>query len=128
MLVWQYIGREVDLRRTLQIASGAYLLFYIPGHMNSVFIYARAIVGIPTDWNFATGVPQDCCSMRGTFACFLTIYSPCSLWHAPGSRRPHHRTCAQRERQSLGPTRLRRIAGAAIPVAIMVGMTGVHLH
>ena len=41
----------------MQIASGAYLLFYIPGHMNSVFIYARAIEGIPTDWNFATGAP-----------------------------------------------------------------------
>jgi hypothetical protein len=57
VLVSQYIGREVDFRRILQIASGAYLLFYIPGHMNSVFIYARTVAGIPTDWNFATGAP-----------------------------------------------------------------------
>ena len=28
---------------------------YILGHMNSVF--ARSFLGIPTDWNFATGAP-----------------------------------------------------------------------
>ena len=30
---------------------------YIVGHMNSVFIYARRFLGIPTDWNFAIGAP-----------------------------------------------------------------------
>ena len=30
---------------------------YILGHMNSVFIYARNFLGIPTGWNFATGAP-----------------------------------------------------------------------
>src|SRR5262249_51816449 len=56
-LVWQYPRRSVDLVRTLQIASGVYLLFFVPAHMNSVFIYARAVAGTPTDWNFATGAP-----------------------------------------------------------------------
>lgn len=27
------------------------------GHMNSVFIYARTVLDIPTDWAFATGAP-----------------------------------------------------------------------
>ena len=43
--------------RTFQVASGAYLSLYILGHMNSVFIYARSFLGIPTDWNFAIGAP-----------------------------------------------------------------------
>jgi hypothetical protein len=30
---------------------------YILGHMNSVFVYARSFLGIPTDWNFAIGAP-----------------------------------------------------------------------
>ena len=43
--------------RTFQVGSGAYLSLYILGHMNSVFIYARSFLGIPTDWNFAIGAP-----------------------------------------------------------------------
>jgi hypothetical protein len=46
-----------DLQRTFQIASGGYLSLFILGHMNSVFIYARTVLGIPTDWNFAIGAP-----------------------------------------------------------------------
>jgi hypothetical protein len=30
---------------------------FILGHMNSVFIFARTFLGIPTDWAFATGMP-----------------------------------------------------------------------
>ena len=56
-LLWQYTRRSTDFFRTLQICSGAYLLFFLIAHMNSVFIYARTIAGIPTDWNFATGAP-----------------------------------------------------------------------
>ena len=43
--------------RTYQVATGAYLSVFILGHMNSVFIYARSFLGIPTDWNFAIGAP-----------------------------------------------------------------------
>lgn len=41
----------------LQIASGVFMSIFILGHMNSVFIYARAWLKIPTDWAFATGLP-----------------------------------------------------------------------
>ena len=37
--------------------SGAYLLFFIPGHMNSVFVFQRAFVGKDTDFWFASGGP-----------------------------------------------------------------------
>jgi hypothetical protein len=46
-----------DRFRTFQIASGVYLAFYVLGHMNSVFIFARTYLGIDTGWGFATGAP-----------------------------------------------------------------------
>ncbi|WP_298213925.1 hypothetical protein [Acidovorax sp.] len=56
-LLWGYTRQKADWFRTLQIASGAYLIFFVLGHMNSVFFYARTFADIPTDWNFATGAP-----------------------------------------------------------------------
>jgi hypothetical protein len=46
-----------DRFQAFQLASGMYLAFYILGHMNSVFFYARVFLGIETDWGFATGAP-----------------------------------------------------------------------
>ena len=56
-LAWRWSAAPQGFHRTFQVASGAYLSLYIVGHMNSVFIYARSFLGIPTDWNFATGAP-----------------------------------------------------------------------
>lgn len=56
-LAWQWSASIQDRYRTFQTASGIYLAVFILGHMNSVFIYARAYLGIPTDWNFAIGGP-----------------------------------------------------------------------
>jgi hypothetical protein len=46
-----------DRFRTFQVASGVYLAFFVLGHMNSVFFFARTYLGIDTDWGFATGAP-----------------------------------------------------------------------
>ena len=56
-LAWRWSAAAHDFQRTYQVASGAYLSVFILGHMNSVFIYARGFLGIPTDWNFAIGAP-----------------------------------------------------------------------
>jgi hypothetical protein len=58
-LAWRWSASRSghDFYRTFQIASGVYVLVYIVGHMNSVFIYARLFLGIPTDWAFAVGAP-----------------------------------------------------------------------
>jgi hypothetical protein len=56
-LAWRWSAAAHDFQRTYQVASGAYLSLFILGHMNSVFIYARSVLGIPTDWNFAIGAP-----------------------------------------------------------------------
>ena len=37
-----------DRSRTFQVASGVYLAFYVEGHMDSVFIFARTYLGIDT--------------------------------------------------------------------------------
>jgi hypothetical protein len=55
--VWRETAAPSDRFRTFQIASGVYLAFYVLGHMNSVFIYARTYLGIDTGWGFATGAP-----------------------------------------------------------------------
>ncbi|WFT93382.1 hypothetical protein QA633_34530 [Bradyrhizobium barranii] len=56
-LAWRWSAAPQGFHRTFQVGSGAYLSLYILGHMNSVFIYARSFLGIPTDWNFAIGAP-----------------------------------------------------------------------
>jgi hypothetical protein len=57
VLAWRWSAAAQGFHRTFQVASGAYLSLFILGHMNSVFIYARSFLGIPTDWNFAIGAP-----------------------------------------------------------------------
>jgi len=56
-LAYRWSAAAHDFQRTFQVASGTYLSVFILGHMNSVFIYARAYLQIPTDWNFAIGAP-----------------------------------------------------------------------
>jgi hypothetical protein len=55
--VWRLTAEPSDRFRTFQIASGVYLAFYVLGHMDSVFIFARTYLGIDTGWGFATGAP-----------------------------------------------------------------------
>jgi hypothetical protein len=56
-LAWRWSAAPQGFHRTFQVASGAYLSLYIVGHMNSVFVYARSFLGIPTGWDFAIGAP-----------------------------------------------------------------------
>ena len=57
-LAWRWSAAPQPFDRTFQVASGAYLSLFILGHMNSVLIYARRFLAIPTDWNFAVGAPS----------------------------------------------------------------------
>lgn len=56
-LAWTWNEASVDRYRVFQIASGVFLSVFILGHMNSVFVFARTFLDIPTDWAFATGLP-----------------------------------------------------------------------
>jgi hypothetical protein len=55
--VWRLTAVPSNRFRTFQMASGVYLAFYVLGHMDSVFIFARSYLGIDTGWSFATGAP-----------------------------------------------------------------------
>jgi len=57
-LAWHWSAARLDMYRVIQIATGVYLAVFILGHMNSVFVYARTVLGIPTDWAFASGAPS----------------------------------------------------------------------
>ncbi len=57
-LVWTGTETSTDRYQMFQIASGVFLSLFILGHMNSVFIYARTWLNIPTDWAFAAGLPS----------------------------------------------------------------------
>ena len=56
-LAWRWSAPALNVLKTFQVASGFYLSVFILGHMNSVFIYARTYLRIPTGWAFATGAP-----------------------------------------------------------------------
>jgi succinate dehydrogenase/fumarate reductase cytochrome b subunit len=54
-LAWTWSERGEDKYRMFQVASGVFLALFSLCHMNSVFIMARTILDIPTDYAFATG-------------------------------------------------------------------------
>ncbi|MES3106822.1 hypothetical protein [Sphingomonas aurantiaca] len=79
VLAWRWSAVRSGFFRTFQIASGFYLAVYIAGHMNSVFVYARAYLGIATGWDFATGAPNGLITTVGASASSRTTRWRCSL-------------------------------------------------
>jgi hypothetical protein len=84
------LTRASDFFGNVQTATAAYLLFFIPGHMNSVFVYQRWFAGKDTDFWFASGgtagLLGDGWSVRliphyllGVWA--LTTHAACGLRH-----------------------------------------------
>lgn len=129
-LLWVRAGIPMDRFRALQVASGAYLIFFVLGHMNSIFVFARSWLGIETDWAFATGAPAgliaDAWNIRlvphyafGVF--FLLVHL------ASGGRTvllAHGRRNAVADRLVIMAT----TAAAFISGAIMLGMCGLRIN
>jgi hypothetical protein len=128
LLIWQYSRQALDAFRILQIASGAYLLLYIPGHMNSVFIYARAVAGIPTDWGFATGAPtglwSDAWNIRLVPHYLLGVFFVAThlVLGARIIALGHH----MKERTANRLAVMGIALAAILAVSIMAGMLGLH--
>jgi hypothetical protein len=129
-LLWRYTRRSSDFFQTLQISSGAYLLFFLLAHMNSVFVYARTILGIPTDWNFATGAPtgllRDAWNIRLLPHYLLAVFFV--LTHLSLGVRvvslAHNASAQVANRMAWVGTSL----AAVLSVAIALGLVGVHLR
>lgn len=58
VLVRSKLSAQTDVFGTLQTLTGFYLLIFITGHMNSVFVFQRSFVGKDTDFWFAAGGPD----------------------------------------------------------------------
>ncbi|MBR0873310.1 hypothetical protein JQ633_23345 [Bradyrhizobium tropiciagri] len=128
-LAWRWSATPQGFFRTFQVASGIYLAVFCVGHMNSVFINARTILLIPTDWTFAVGGPTG------------LIHDPWNIRLAPHYALGvffvlSHLLSGLRvvllahggEQRSLNRIWLVGVlASAAIAVAIIAGMGGVRL-
>lgn len=118
-----------DFFKSIQIASGAYLMFFILSHMNSVFLYARLLGGINTNWDFATGAPtgliNDAWNIRLVPHYFLGVFlvvchlflggRTVALAHGYDTKRANKLTIAG------------FIFAAILAAAIMLGMSGAHV-
>jgi len=67
-LAWRWSARRVDGYRSVQVATGVYLGFFVLAHMNSALVSARLLNGIDTDWAWASNAPvgllKDAWSIR----------------------------------------------------------------
>lgn len=128
-LAWTWSEASVDRYRVFQIASGVFMSVFILGHMNSVFVFARSFLKIPTDWAFATGLPtgliHDPWNIRlvphYSLGVFLVLAHLCS-----GLR-------VVMLAHNVNPSTANRtwwvgtVLSALVAAAIMCGMTGLRL-
>lgn len=54
-LFWHWSALKGDFFRTVQLATGIFLAFYVIGHMDSVFVFARSYIGTETNMAWAAG-------------------------------------------------------------------------
>lgn len=57
-LAWVWSAPRTDFYRGIQIGSGIYLAAFIITHLNSALVSARAVRGIETNWDWASGQPE----------------------------------------------------------------------
>lgn len=120
----------MDAFRAFQVASGIYLVFYVLGHMDSVFILGRTFLGIETGWDFATGAPVGL--IRGARNIRLVPHYGLGVFfvlaHLSSGLRivllGHGVSKPIADRVMIGGA----IAGALIATAIMLGMCGMRVQ
>lgn len=57
-IAWHWGPLRADTARVMQVAAGKFLALFILAHMISIFLYARTLHAIPTDWHYAIGAPN----------------------------------------------------------------------
>lgn len=128
--VWRLTAAPSDRFRSFQIASGVYLAFYVLGHMDSVFIFARTYLGIDTGWNFATGAPtgllKDPWNIRLVPHYWLGVFFV--LAHLAAAARTvimaHGVSKALADRFMIGGA----VAAGILATVIMLGMSGMRVQ
>jgi hypothetical protein len=126
-LAWRWSALPADKFRTLQIASGVYLAAFIVGHMNTILIYARFFLKLPTGWAFMTGTPPGLLFGPIHLVPHYGLAVFFVLAHvASGARNIAIRRGAGRARAD-GIWSAGLAACALAAVAIMAGLTGVRV-
>lgn len=97
--------------------------------MNSVFFYARMLLQIPTDWNFATGAPtgliKDAWNIRLLPHYMLGVFLVLS--HLVLGARIVAIAHQANEAKANALTWAGIFLSAVVAVAIILGMSGLHL-
>jgi len=130
VLAWRWSAKPLEGFRVFQLASGFYLSFFILGHMNSVFIFARTYLRIQTDWGFAIGAPtgliHDPWNIRLVPHYWLGVFFVLS--HLASGLRVVLAAHGAGARAETAAWAAGLVASAAMATLILMGMCGVRLY
>lgn len=128
MMAWRYTASPEDGFRTLQTLTGFYIAVFAASHLSAVFVMARWIGHIPTDWAFASGAPAGL--IRDPWNVRLITHYSIAVWAvithvglgARGVMRAHGM-----ENIADATARFMTALGGAASAAITLALLGVHL-
>ncbi|MFO1402333.1 MAG: hypothetical protein U1F30_14170, partial [Steroidobacteraceae bacterium] len=125
-LLWRDAAGPQDRLRTLQLASGTYLIFFLLSHLNATLVFGRRVLHGDTGWAFATGGPGGLVHAERLvpYYGFAVLFALLHL--ALGVRRLLLKTHVRRARADAFVV-VTGVLGAAIALAILAGMFGLRL-
>jgi hypothetical protein len=125
-LLWRDAAGPQDRLRTLQLASGCYLIFFLLSHLNATLLFGRRVLHGDTGWAFATGGPGGLVHAERLvpYYGFAVIFALLHL--ALGVRRLLLRSHVRRVRADAFVVTI-GVLGAVIALAILAGMFGARL-
>jgi hypothetical protein len=129
-LAWRLTATATDGFRTLQVASGVFLMIFTVSHINAVLVLARSYLNIDSDWGFATGAPtgliRDAWNIRLVPLYGLAVFFVLS--HLVAGARivmlAHGANRKQADRAQVWGTAVATLSA----IVILCGMCGVRLH
>jgi hypothetical protein len=129
-LIHRSLAQPMDRFRAFQLASGMYLAFYVVGHMDSVFIFARSYLGVDTTWVWASGgskgLIRDAWNVRLIPHYWLGVFFV--LAHLSAGLREVLLAHGWRKVVAVRIMISGSFAGCVVATLIMLAMCGVRLH
>lgn len=125
-LLWRDAAGPQDRLRTLQLASGSYLVFFLLSHLNATLIFGRRVLHGDTGWAFATGGPGGLVHAERLIPYYGYAVFFALLHVALGVRRLLLRSHVRRARTDAFVVTI-GVLGTLIALAILAGMFGVRL-
>ena len=123
--LWRDSTGRQDRFRTLQIASGCYLIFFLLSHLNAVLLFGRRVLHGDTGWVFATGGPDGLLRSDRLIPYYALAVFFALVHLALGARRLMLKRNVNRswaDRLVYGVAMI----GSVVAVAAILGMSGLH--